>query len=347
MDALLFCLVLAVASSLPASHGDPPGDLDTCLACHADRSLTRTLPSGEVQPLSVDRAQFLGSVHGKRLNCADCHVAMTEVPHPESKARSRRQFRLAAYDACKRCHFSNFTKTLDSVHFAPLARGDTTAPVCVDCHGSHDMQPPGKPRSHISTTCASCHQGVAAQYRTSVHGKALLEQGNADSPVCTDCHQSHSVAGPKDKGWLARSPEVCAKCHDDEKLMKKYGLSTKVNSTYLADFHGMTASLKASQGGQQVFTALCVDCHGVHDIRKASGEGAPAMRANLVRTCQRCHAGASANFPAAWLSHYEPSLKHAPLVYAVTVAYWFLIPFMIGGLVLQILLHVWRVVVNR
>jgi hypothetical protein len=35
------------------------------------------------------------------------------------------------------------------------------------------------------------------------------------------------------------------------------------------------------------------------------------------------------------------------MVYAVTLAYKFLIPFMIGGLVLQVLLHLWRVVVNR
>jgi hypothetical protein len=35
------------------------------------------------------------------------------------------------------------------------------------------------------------------------------------------------------------------------------------------------------------------------------------------------------------------------MVYAVRIAYMILIPFMIGGLVLQILLHLWRVVVNR
>ncbi len=347
MDALLFCLVLAAASPQPAALDESPGDLDTCLACHEDPSMARTLPSGETQALGVDRAQFLGSVHGTRLNCADCHEAMSEIPHPENKAASLRAFRLAAYDACKRCHFANYTKTLDSVHFAPLSKGEGTAPVCVDCHGSHDIQHPGEPRARVSTTCAQCHQGVFAFYRSSVHGKALLEQGHTDSPVCTDCHQSHSIAGPHDKGWLARSPDLCAKCHADQKLMKTYGLSTSVHKTYLADFHGMTASLQADHGTQQAFTALCVDCHGVHDITKTRGENAKLMQAKLVKTCQNCHPGSSASFPAAWLSHYEPSLSHAPLVYAVTVAYWILIPFMMIGLVLQILLHVWRVVVNR
>ena len=110
----------------------------------------------------------------------------------------------------------------------------------------------------------------------------------------------------------------------------------------------MTASLQEQEGVEPVrVAALCIDCHGVHDIAKANGQAAVAMQANLVQTCRRCHPGASENFSAAWLSHYEPSFSKAPLVYSVKIAYMVLIPFMIGGLVLQILLHLWRVVVNR
>jgi hypothetical protein len=90
-----------------------------------------------------------------------------------------------------------------------------------------------------------------------------------------------------------------------------------------------------------------VDCHGVHDITRVDDPGSRVVKANLGRTCQRCHEGATDSFPAAWLSHYEPSWSKAPLVYLVKVFYMVLIPFMIGGLVLQILLHFWRVVVNR
>jgi hypothetical protein len=131
-------------------------------------------------------------------------------------------------------------------------------------------------------------------------------------------------------------------------MMKKYGLSTNVMQTYLADFHGMTASLqrKTSVEGGQV-TALCIDCHGVHNITKVDAKNSGVVKANILKTCQRCHPGATQNFSAAWLSHYEPTLKNAPMVYAVRIAYLILIPFMIGGLVLQILLHLWRVVVNR
>ena len=119
--------------------------------------------------------------------------------------------------------------------------------------------------------------------------------------------------------------------------------------TYVDDFHGMTASLQREESseGSRAFAAVCTDCHGVHDIRKADDPGSRVMQANLVKTCQQCHSGATENFPAAWLSHYEPSWQHAPLVYAVKLFYAFVIPFIMGGLVLQILLHLWRVVVNR
>ncbi len=53
------------------------------------------------------------------------------------------------------------------------------------------------------------------------------------------------------------------------------------------------------------------------------------------------------NFPDSWISHYEPSLKRAPLVYVINLIYKIFIPFMMVGLILQILLHIWRYAVNR
>jgi len=85
----------------------------------------------------------------------------------------------------------------------------------------------------------------------------------------------------------------------------------------------------------------------VHDIQKTRGPQSPVIKANLLRTCQQCHPGASDNFPGAWLSHYDPSLHKAPLVYGVKLAYAVVIPFMIGGLGLQILLSLWRLMANR
>lgn len=341
-------LVTMWVGALPAWAGIP-AEQDDCLGCHGgDPSMSMDLPGGEKLGVYVDAAVFGKSVHGEILRCTDCHTEKTGYPHESKPFASKRDVQVAYYEQCKSCHFANYTKTLDGVHFAVLAKGNQKAALCVDCHGSHDITPPNQPRSRISQTCAKCHQGVQTTYVKSVHGRALFEERNADVPVCTDCHRSHDVGGPREPGWRLKSPEICANCHTNARLMKKYGISTNVMSTYLADFHGMTASMHKSQRTDVgAVTALCIDCHGVHDITKVGDKASPAMKANLDRVCARCHAGAPKNFSAAWLSHYEPSWTKAPLVYGVKVFYAVLIPFMIGGLVLQILLHLWRVVVNR
>ncbi len=319
-----------------------------CLGCHGEGDMAVTLESGEVRSLYVDRSVFAESVHGARLSCRECHPEMMTIPHPSKPFRTLREFTIAYYESCKKCHFANYSKTLDSVHYEALARGDTTAPTCVDCHGAHDTARPAQPRSQISNTCAACHEGVQQVYAKSVHGRALLEDRNADVPTCTDCHRTHDVAGPHDSAWRLNSPEMCATCHANERMMEKYGISTNVLDTYLADFHGVTATLQRSGASTPSrVAAVCTDCHGVHDITAIDSKASPAMQENLLEVCRRCHEGAGPNFPAAWMSHYEPSWDNAPLVHGVQLFYNIFIPFIIGGLVLQILLHLWRVVVNR
>ncbi|HVL69537.1 MAG TPA: cytochrome c3 family protein [Vicinamibacterales bacterium] len=333
---------------LPQAVPAPVPEAGACLACHADPQLTMAAGDGTPVPVHVDPAVFAGSVHAA-LACADCHAGKEDVPHESRAIRSRRELTLAYDEQCRRCHFTNYTKTLDSVHQASVARGDRTAPVCVDCHGSHDIRSPAAPRTRISETCARCHQGAAVAYAKSVHGRLLGTEAAGDVPVCTDCHRSHDIGGPHQQTWGLSTTDVCGRCHANQPLMAKYGLSTSVLSTYLADFHGKTASLRQHQGTTPTgsVVARCIDCHGVHDIERANDPSSPVMKANLQKTCQKCHADANANFPDAWLSHYEPSLEKAPLVYGVKLAYAVLIPFMIGGLGLQILLHLWRLAVNR
>lgn len=343
--ALLFLALMLWPVEAAPSQSE---EIGLCLACHGDEDLSLALPSGEIRSLYIDQQAFSHSVHGDKLDCTDCHVDITDVPHPSRPFKTLREFSIAYYEQCKRCHFANYTKTLDSVHYARFARGDQRAPLCVDCHGAHAITRPDEPRSKISETCARCHQEISAAYVRSVHGRALLEEENRDVPVCTDCHRSHNIVDPRSQDWRLSIPGLCGSCHTDERLMARYGLSTKVLQTYLADFHGMTASLyRTGRARVSAPTALCTDCHGIHDIMKVREPGSRVMQANLVNVCRKCHPDATENFPAAWLSHYEPSWKQAPLVYAVKLFYTIFIPFVVGGLVLQILLHLWRVVVNR
>jgi hypothetical protein len=343
-------LALIVAGSLggafPARADDTTDEIETCLGCHSDTTATRDVPGGKVS-IYIDKAKLEASVHGLNLKCTDCHPGFGEVPHPERPARSEREFRLSFRDACKKCHFDNYTKAFDGVHFKAHGKGNLDAPLCADCHGAHDVARTSEPRTRISATCSRCHGKQAEIFAKSVHGRAHVAAGDPDVPVCTDCHKSHDIANPHSAAWRVASHEICARCHTDEKRMKKYGLSTKVVDTYLSDFHGMSAALYKMQKGPKGVTAVCADCHGSHDVTKTDEAGSQVLKANLAKTCRKCHTNATDSFPAAWLSHYQPSWQKAPLVYGVGLFYKIFIPFIIGGLILQVLLHFWRVVVNR
>jgi len=333
-----------------------------CMNCHAEKTLSMNLTDGEKLSLYVDGAGYETSIHGGKLICTDCHnysgasttsgagtlAIASEYAHPSRDVANKREYSLALYEVCKRCHFDNYTKTLDSVHYQVLARGDQSAPICTDCHGAHNVSAPSQPRSKTSQTCAGCHQSLYEQYATSVHGTALIHDNNSDVPVCTDCHKSHTIEDPRTAAFRLESVQICSGCHSNETIMQKYGISTRVVKTYLEDFHGATVALQTKDNKDiWVNEAVCTDCHGVHNIVAVDSPSSPVIKANLVNVCRNCHADATENFPSAWLSHYEPTVHKAPLVYFIRRFYWVLIPFIVVGLLAHIVIDLWRTITNR
>ena len=343
---------ITVASGMaprPSSgpHVFPADASSECISCHGIKELAVTLPSKEVLHLYVDPATIASSVHGGKLECTDCHRDLTSYPHPPRQFDNLRSFRISQYELCQRCHFANYTKTLDSVHFNKLSQGVSNSPVCTDCHGAHNIAPPDQPHSQISKTCSACHRQVYETYIQSVHGAALV-QDNPDVPVCTNCHRVHDIQNPLTAEFRVQSVQLCSTCHSDKEMMSKYGISTQVTATYLKSFHGMSVSLSGERGEKrEIAEPVCTDCHGTHDIKNVSSAASPIIKENLVTTCQKCHPGASANFPTSWIGHYEPSLQKEPAVFLIRWFYKLLIPFIIGGLLVHILLDLWRVITNR
>jgi hypothetical protein len=340
--AFLFSVAAAPAADLPEA-------VTNCLACHGQEDLSLTLEDGTELSLYVNADQFASSIHGPILVCTDCHENGYEEGHPKGVSfPSRRAYTISTYELCKKCHFDTYTRTLESAHFEAMKKGNQNVPVCADCHGAHNMQDPHEKGAMMSRSCGRCHNDVYQRYAKSVHGKALVNDGIRDVPACADCHTAHSIEHPATVSFRIGSPHICIKCHGDPKIMNRYGIPTTVATTYLADFHGVTATLaNPDQVAQRQLVVTCIDCHGVHDIEAPEEIGAAGMKARVERVCERCHHGAAADFPAAWLSHYQPSLKHAPLVYLVNLLYKIVIPFMLVGLGLQVLLHLYRVALRR
>jgi Cytochrome c3 len=353
----------AAAPSPPSSAGErPPAHPESpsliphtiagradCLACHG--------PAGEhATPENHD--------HRSNKMCRACHVPASSPNAPKPGERATVP---VTNNYCLACHGTpsvaltlpdgeQLSLFVDQSVYEKSTHGRNQMP-CIACHPSSTRYPHPKVavRTHrelsrgiVQQSCFNCHEEVFNQFKDSVHGKALVEQGNFDVPGCPDCHGIHNISDPHGSLFRLESTDVCSRCHADPELAAKYGMSPNVVKTYLSDFHGASVRLTRKEGPEiNSYKAVCYDCHGIHDIRKADDPNSHVVKEKLVETCQRCHPGADANFPAAWTSHYEPDRERWPIVYWVNLAYKFLIPSIIGLMLLYILLDLIRAVINR
>lgn len=353
----------ALAKPLPQQATPLPVQMsignDYCLGCHNNPNLTMNLANGDQLSLYVSPDVYGHSIHGQdKYACVQCHTTVGKYPHPAFKASDTRDVSLQLRVVCQRCHSSQFELTQDSVHETARANGNRNAAICTDCHTAHAVKQLNDPKTGqltaearlwIPQTCAKCHYAIYQKYSTSVHGSALLGQGNPDVPTCIDCHGVHNIGNPTTASFRLKSPELCAKCHTDPKIMDKYHISTQVLNTYVADFHGTTVTLFQKESpDQQTNKPVCFDCHGVHDIQRVDDpQKGLEIKDNLLARCKVCHPGASDNFPTAWLSHYIPSPDRHPLVFTVNTFYKFFIPGVLGGMAILVLLDMSTLVRKR
>jgi hypothetical protein len=343
----------------PDVQPQSPGT-EACLACHQQPAVPHTLPSGQIFDVTIDAQAYSAVAHGRvNLACTTCHTQISGYPHPEKAGVvDHRDYVLFYRETCRECHADQFEAQLDSAHAVALQEGNKNAPVCSDCHDPHtqpnlDVQDGQLTPGHgalVAQTCAQCHNAIYEQYRLSVHGAAVVEEGNVDTPTCTDCHGIHTISDPTTAQFRLQSPQMCGECHTDSTIMDRYGLSTDVLETYVSDFHGTTVTLfERTHPGEPTNKAVCYDCHGIHDIAAVDDPiKGLQIQENMLISCQRCHPDASDNFPASWMSHYIPDPQRTPLVYYVQLFYKIFIPTVLGGMGLFVLTDIFnKTVISR
>jgi nitrate/TMAO reductase-like tetraheme cytochrome c subunit len=330
-----------------------------CLACHQNPQFSVNMPNGDAYSLFVDGQAFDHSVHGESsITCVQCHVGFEPGMGHGFTAASKREATLRLNETCARCHADQSDQEKDSAHAAARARGQMEAAICTDCHTAHEVRrirdaqtgavlP--EVRAWIPKTCQKCHNAIYEKYRNSVHGAALTDESNPDVPTCIDCHGVHIIDDPRTATFRLMSPQICAKCHTDNNIMSKYGISTQVLNTYVADFHGTTVTIFEKVSPDSATNKpVCYDCHGIHDISRVDDpQKGLQVRENLLARCQQCHPNANTNFPESWMSHYIPSPEKYPIVYYVNLFYAFLIPGVLGPMGLLVIMDFTRMLINK
>ncbi|RPI06578.1 MAG: cytochrome B [Ignavibacteriae bacterium] len=350
------------------AKGDGAALIAACKQCHGTHDVVAVKANGSNHP-GVNLVEtcgachtrvkqtFVQSAHAKALaagvigapDCITCHR------HPISKiseGADTAQFKRAQEKICLSCHLDDpnvkartsptagFIASYDaSVHGSAISRGNGKAANCVDCHGSHDMNKGSNPASrvnkqNIAQTCGTCHADIARAFKSSIHGTAL-QKGITAAPTCTDCHGEHNILKHTDpKSPVAStnvSSQVCSPCHSSVKLSQKFGFTSDRYQSYADSYHG----LAGKHGSVEV--ANCASCHGIHDIKLSSDSTSRVSKANLAKTCGKCHPGANENF-AKGSVHVIAEQRQEDLLYFVTTGYIVLIIVVIGGMIVHNLL---------
>ena len=162
--------------------------------------------------------------------CSDCHSSHSVQP---VDATDPNQY-------CTKCHAATYNSFMFSIHGAELEKiNPADVPSCSDCHGSHTLNGPSNPAflKNSVAVCLKCHQDKAMMDRYSLpadifdtnvdnyHNLKIDVVGRQDlnvagnTPVCVDCHGSHSIRSRADHGSSVDPANLlgtCLKCHIGE-----------------------------------------------------------------------------------------------------------------------------------
>lgn len=261
---------------------------DSCIECHSELEKELHKP---VEGMKID-------IHPRQgLSCVSCHGGDPTSDDPEGAMDPKKGYIGAPTPEkiptfCGNCHSNaeymrRFNPKLrvdqlqlywTSVHGKKLANGDTHVANCVSCHGVHGILPVSDPRSpvyaaNVPGTCARCHgdarlmgrYGIPVnqmdEYKTSVHGIALLQKGDLAAPACNDCHGNHGATPP----GVSSVANVCSQCHP-------------ANGELLAQS-------PHAKPFEEMGIAACETCHGNHKVERPTDAMIGSGKESACITC--------------------------------------------------------------
>lgn len=160
----------------------------------------------------------------------------------------------------------------------------------LDCGGCHG---PGKTLPYLGG--AVFHKEAHEAYDHGFHARA--HQNGKKAANCLDCHATGgdmTTILPKtdSRSTINRIniTRTCGSCHGSKSFMEGTGISNRLFLAYQESAHAR------AQARGQIGAAVCTDCHNSHDILSASDDQSPIFKANIPKTCGKCHTQVAAEF---------------------------------------------------
>ncbi|MBI2094535.1 MAG: hypothetical protein HYT88_07460, partial [Candidatus Omnitrophica bacterium] len=187
-------------------------------------------------------------------------------------------------ETCLACHGDpSADHPIDSAKYGASIHSGSR---CTSCHTDVSEIPHAVPLKPVS--CSQCHHIETEIYLQSDHGIAL-HSGVSEAASCRDCHGNpHELLNsrnPNSQVFRANIPATCARCHGQIKEMAKFHLNQSAPvSSYTESVHGIALTQKAIAS-----SAVCTDCHGSHDLHRATNLSSKLYWQNIPSTCGKCH----------------------------------------------------------
>ncbi|HEY4485642.1 MAG TPA: hypothetical protein VI702_04880, partial [Nitrospiria bacterium] len=203
----------------PASPTYPLNLPRTCAQCHANPKIAEKYGLSEENIYQL----YMDSIHGRAVtkggllvaaNCTSCHGAH-EIR--SSRDAASPTHRANVPETCGSCHAGILKAWRSGIHGERFAAGLSSAPVCSDCHASHQIRPVDSEAWKLDTVkeCGNCHVESQRTFRDTFHGQ-VTRLGFTRVARCADCHGAHDIRPARDPASAVHSSnlmDTCKKCH--------------------------------------------------------------------------------------------------------------------------------------
>jgi predicted CXXCH cytochrome family protein len=274
-----------------------------CQDCHGGDTTNPDVAAAHSQDAGFKTVKSPGDVPAF---CGNCHA---NIEYMKNYRPSPRTDQLAEY--------------WTSGHGRALkATGDPKVATCLSCHGKphgsaqdngthgirlvDDLESPVY-RTRVARTCAECHADEKvmagrqyhghplgheqyADWRASVHGRALLEKGDLSAPTCNNCHGNHGALPPE----IGSVANTCGTCHGkvaslfaETRMKHRFEEERLPGCATCHTAHKIqspTDQMVGMEGG-----AVCANCHenGKHGATLAGADAAKTIRSGLEELSQQ------------------------------------------------------------
>ncbi|HXG52642.1 MAG TPA: cytochrome c3 family protein [candidate division Zixibacteria bacterium] len=209
-------------------------------------------------------------------SCVTCHQALGDTPLGRPAQTYSQDIHSRKGFGCVSCHGGDGTAA--GMEAMDRAKGYIGKPspaqvieVCGRCHSDPQFMRRYNPAMRVDQV---------AEYFTSVHGRRLREQKDANVATCASCHTPHSIRPPTDPRssvYPLNVADTCGACHADAKRMAPYKIATDQVEKYKRSIHWNLLSVKGD-----LSAPTCNDCHGNHGA-------APPGISWVGNVCGQCH----------------------------------------------------------